>query len=94
VRRDEAGALNVFFFLFFFLGSSKRIAVKPRPLTGTPPPAQIRACATNAPGSCVESDVQPFIRIRMDQSYARDPLANQLVEAIPGELGGLLASAP
>jgi len=30
----------------------------------------------------------------MDQSYARDPFGDNPFEAIPGELGGLLASAP
>lgn len=35
----------------------------------TNPPAQIRTCAANASGSCVESDAQTFIRVWMDDTH-------------------------
>ncbi len=36
------------------------------------PPAQIRTCATNASGSCLESDAQTLIRIRVSCPYRRN----------------------
>ena len=55
------------------------------------PPAQIRTCAANASGSCIESERKALIRVGMDDFAGRDPAAHAGGEALPRQVVPLAA---
>jgi hypothetical protein len=61
--------------------------------TGCPaPPAQIPACGTTAPGSCLGSDAETLIRVWVYYFRGGEPGSYQFLHAFPGESQGFLAS--
>lgn len=55
------------------------------------PPAQIRTCATNASGSCVELERAALVWIRMHHIAGRYPATRPAVEALPCHVAALTA---
>ena len=62
----------------------RRISVRGRDAGCPAPPAQIPACGTTAPGSCIGSDAEAFIRIWVHYSGCGDPSLHQCLQSCPG----------
>jgi hypothetical protein len=59
--------------------------------TGHPvPPVQIRTCGTTAYGSCLGSDAETLVRIRVYYSRGWQPGSYQFLHALPCERSGFL----
>jgi len=55
------------------------------------PPAQIRTCAANAYGSCIESDAQPLVGVGVADPRFRKKALDQAFHGSPRQLGTFLA---
>jgi hypothetical protein len=56
------------------------------------PPAQIPACGITAPGSCLGSDAEALVRVRVYDAHSGNPFFFPVLEAGPGQASPFLAA--
>ena len=58
------------------------------------PPAQIPACGITAPGSCLGSDAEALVRVRMHNSHGGYPFRNPPLVSKPRQVSPFLTAPP